>query len=98
MFKDSTTVINPIFYLNEREYLLGTKKYFSPGKFLKGRKQLAHYARSRYCYRDGLDKAVYLIFTPRHIEYGEDVVENVETHEGVQISIFLVSYDEKKDF
>ncbi len=82
-----------IVYLNDREYLFETKKYYSPGKFTKGKKQLAHYARSL-----GLSKAVYLVFTPRHIEYPENVIENVETHDGVEISVFLVSYDEEKDF
>lgn len=82
-----------ILYLNDREYLFETKKYYSPAKFRNGKKQLAHYARSL-----GLDKAVYLVFTPRHIEYPETVIEGTENHEGVEIDIFLVSYDEKKDF
>ena len=82
-----------IVYLNDREYLFETKKYYSPGKFTKGKKQLAHYARGL-----GLDRAVYLVFTPRHIEYPENVREEIETHDGIQILIFLVSYDEVKDF
>ncbi len=82
-----------IIYLNGREYLFETKKYYSPGKFAKGKKQLAHYARSL-----GLSKAVYLVFTPNHIEYPEGVLERTELHEGVEIAVFLVSYDEKKDF
>jgi hypothetical protein len=82
-----------VIYLNNREYLFETKKYYSPGKFTKGKKQLAHYARSL-----GLDSAVYLVFTPRHLEYPENVVEGIEIHEGVKIAVFLVSYDEEKDF
>ena len=46
----------------------------------------------------GLDKAVYMVFTPRHIEYPEDVLEGIEVHEGLQIMVFLVAYDEEKDF
>ncbi len=82
-----------IVYLNGHEYLFETKKYYSPGKFSKGKRQLAHYARGL-----GLDKAVYLVFTPRHIEYPEDVVEGVEVHDGIEILVFLVVYDEEKDF
>lgn len=82
-----------ILYLNGREYLFETKKYYSPGKFKKGKKQLAHYAKSL-----GLQKAVYLVFTPRHIEYPTDVLEGTELHSGIEIAVFLVPYDEKKDF
>ena len=82
-----------IVYLNGHEYLFETKKYYSPGKFSKGKKQLAHYARGL-----GLDKAIYLVFTPRHIEYPEDVQEGIEVHEGINIMVYLVAYDEEKDF
>ena len=82
-----------ILYLRDREYLFETKKYYSPAKFARGKKQLAHYTRSL-----GLNKAVYLVFTPRHIEYPEDVVEETILHEGVEIAVFLVPYDEVKDF
>lgn len=82
-----------IVYLNGHEYLFETKKYYSPGKFSKGKRQLAHYARGL-----GLDKAVYLVFTPRQLEYPEDVLEGIEVHEGIEILVFLVAYDEEKDF
>jgi hypothetical protein len=82
-----------IIYLNNREYLFETKKYYSPSKFRNGKKQLAHYARGL-----GLDKAVYLVFTPKHIIYPEVVVEGTEIIEGMAISIYLVPYDEVKDF
>ncbi len=82
-----------IIYVNDREYLFETKKYYSPGKFTKGKKQLAHYARGL-----GLQKAVYLVFTPRHIEYPEHVVEGPEVFDGITIDVFLVPYDEEKDF
>jgi AAA-like domain len=82
-----------IVYLNNQEYLFETKKYYSPTKFRNGKKQLAHYARGL-----GLDKAVYLVFTPNHIEYPDTVIEGTEMIEGMAISIFLVPYDEVKDF
>jgi AAA-like domain len=82
-----------LIYLNDHEYLFETKKYYSPSKFKKGKKQLAHYARSF-----SLSKAVYLVFAPRHLEYGEDVLERMEIVEGIEIHVYLVSYDEVKDF
>jgi hypothetical protein len=82
-----------IVYLNNQEYLFETKKYYSPTKFRNGKKQLAHYARGL-----GLDKAVYLVFTPNHIEYPDTVIEGTEMIEGMAISIYLVPYDEVKDF
>jgi hypothetical protein len=54
---------------------------------------LAHYARSF-----GLSKAVYLVFAPRHLEYPDDVLEQVEIVESIEIHVYLVSYDEVKDF
>jgi hypothetical protein len=82
-----------IVYLRGREYLFETKKYYSPAKFTKGKRQLAHYARSL-----GLNKAVYLVFTPNHIEYPEYVHEGTEMHDGLEIVVYLLPYDEVKDF
>jgi hypothetical protein len=82
-----------IIYLNDREYLFETKKYYSPTKFRNGKKQLAHYARGL-----GLNKAVYLVFTPKHVEYPVTVVEATEMIEDTAISVYLVPYDEVKDF
>lgn len=75
-----------IVYLHGREYLFETKKYYSPGKFTKGKKQLAHYARSL-----GPNKAVYLVFTPNNIEYPEFVKEDAEIFSGVEVTTYLVS-------
>jgi hypothetical protein len=82
-----------ILYLRGREYLFETKKYYSPGKFTKGKRQLAHYARSL-----GLDRAAYIVFTPRHIDYPPYVAEGAEEHDGTRIDVYLVPYDEEKDF
>jgi AAA-like domain len=82
-----------LIYLNNREYLFETKKYYSLSKFNNGKKQVAHYARSF-----GLDKAVYLVFTPRHLDYSDFVVEKIEKIEGIEVHTYLVSYDEIKDF
>jgi hypothetical protein len=82
-----------IIHLRGREYLFETKKYYSPAKFTKGKGQLAHYARSL-----GLDKAVYVVFVPNNIEYPAYVNEGVEMHDGLEIVVYLVPYDEVKDF
>ena len=82
-----------ILYLNGREYLFETKKYYSPKKFTKGKAQLAHYARSL-----GLKKAAYVVFAPNHIKYPEYIKEDTEVHKGVEVVIYLVPYDEVKDF
>jgi AAA-like domain len=82
-----------IVYLNGREYLFETKKYYSPAKFRDGKKQLVHYARSL-----GLAAATYMVFVPNHLTYPAAVTESKETDEGNALSVFLVSYDEVKDF
>ncbi len=82
-----------IINVQNNELLIETKKYYSPSKFEKGKKQLAYYAS-----RLGLAKAVYLVFTPHHLKYPPTVLENQETIEGVLVVTYLVGYDEEKDF
>ena len=82
-----------IINVQNNELLIETKKYYSPSKFEKGKKQLAYYAS-----RLGLDQAVYLVFTPHHLKYPPTVLENQETIEGVLVVTYLVGYDEEKDF
>jgi hypothetical protein len=82
-----------IINVQNNELLIETKKYYSPSKFEKGKKQLAYYAS-----RLGLAQAVYLVFTPHHLKYPPTVLENQETIEGVLVLTYLVGYDEEKDF
>ena len=82
-----------IINVQNNELLIETKKYYSPSKFEKGKKQLAYYAS-----RLGLAQAVYLVFTPHHLKYPPTVLENQETIEGVLVVTYLVGYDEEKDF
>jgi hypothetical protein len=83
----SDMVIN----ISNKEFLIETKIYYSPGKFTDGKKQLAYYCKSL-----GLDKGAYLVFCPNSIKYPEPVKENIETIEGVEIITYLISYDESK--
>jgi hypothetical protein len=55
--------------------------------------QLAQYARSL-----GLKKAIYVVFTPDHIRYPEEVKEEIFTKNGVDIETYLIPYNEEKDF
>jgi AAA-like domain len=82
-----------ILNIRNQEFLIETKKYYSPNKFLKGKEQLAYYAKSL-----GLKQAVYLVFAPNHLQYPAVVAEGKEVLRGVEIMIFLVGYDEEKDF
>ncbi len=76
-----------------KEFLFETKKYSGITEFGKGKNQIAYYARSL-----GLKKAIYLVFAPNHLNYPKEVKEDFQTVKGVEVSIFLVTYDEKKDF
>ncbi|MEK7254468.1 MAG: AAA-like domain-containing protein, partial [Bacteroidota bacterium] len=76
-----------------KELLFETKKYSGLTEFTRGKSQIAYYARSL-----GLKKAVYLVFTPNHLKYPEEVKEDRLTVKGVEVSVYLVTYDEKKDF
>jgi len=73
------------------EFLIETKVYYSPGKFLKGKAQLAYYCQSL-----GLRTGVYLVFCPNDIRYPEAVRASVEQIEGVEVRTYLVEYDEEK--
>jgi len=74
-----------------QEVLIETKIYSSPQLFENGKRQLAYYARSL-----SLDKGVYLVYCPNDIRYPDIVKEATETIEGVELSTFLVEYDETK--
>ena len=80
-----------IIHIEGNEFLIETKVYYSPGKFTKGKKQLAY-----YCNSIGLDSGIYLVFCPNDIPYPETVKEHTETIAGVAISTYLVEYDEAK--
>ena len=74
-----------------REFLIETKIYYSQSKFNDGKKQLAYYCKSL-----GLNKGVYLVFCPTGIKYPENVKEQTEIIDTVEISSYLVWYDESK--
>ena len=80
-----------IINIANKEFLIEKKIFASPGQFEKGKKQLAYYCKSL-----GLKQGVYLVFCPIDIKYPEQVKEKKEKIEEIDISTYLVEYDESK--
>ena len=80
-----------ILNVNGKEYLIETKIYYSQGKFQTGKQQLAYYCQSL-----GLGKGVYIVFCPTGIKYPENIKEVNEIIDEVEISTYLIEYDENK--
>ncbi|MEA3444050.1 MAG: hypothetical protein U9R19_04920, partial [Bacteroidota bacterium] len=73
------------------EYLIESKIYYYESQFVNGKKQLAYYCKSL-----GLAKGVYLVFCPTGVKYPKTIKEETEKIEGIEISSFLISFDEAK--
>ncbi|MEA3450437.1 MAG: hypothetical protein U9Q83_00875, partial [Bacteroidota bacterium] len=80
-----------IINVRNKEYLFETKIYTSPQKFNIGKKQLAYYCKSL-----GQTKGIYLVYCPNDIKYAETVKEQTEIIDNIEISTFLIEYDETK--
>ncbi|MEA3445747.1 MAG: AAA-like domain-containing protein [Bacteroidota bacterium] len=80
-----------IINVNSEEYLIESKIYYYETQFLKGKNQLAYYCKSL-----GLGKGLYLVFCPNDVDYPETIIEQTETIEKVEISTYLILYDESK--
>ncbi len=80
-----------IINIDNKEFLIETKIYTSPKVFSTGKKQLAYYCQSL-----GQSKGVYLVYCPNNIRYPDTIKEQTETINGVEISTFLIEYDEDK--
>jgi len=80
-----------IININNREYLIETKIYYAPKQFEEGQKQLAYYCKSL-----NINKGAYLVYCPNDIKYPETVKEKTEIINDVEISIYIVEYDETK--
>ena len=74
------------------EYLIETKKYYSPKSFMEGKGQLAF-----YCHRKGIEEGIYIVFISNKINI-EDIEEAKEIINGITIKTYLIRYDEKTDF
>ncbi len=80
-----------IINIANNEFVIETKVFRSPGKFEKGKKQLAYYCQSLQ-----LNRGIYLVFCPNNISYPEIVKEDTKIIEKVEISTYLIEYDETK--
>ncbi len=80
-----------IINIANKEFLIETKVYYSPGKFIKGQDQLAYYCKSL-----GLKKGIYLVFCPTDIYYPDVVKEETKNIENIEIITYLIKYDETK--
>ena len=80
-----------IINIGSDEFLIETKVYHSPKRFYKGKEQLAYYCKSL-----GLNKGTYIVFSPENIKYPDNVKEQTESINEVEISTYLIRYDETK--
>ena len=80
-----------IINVNGKEHLIETKIYYYESRFLEGKEQLAYYCQSL-----GLNKGIYLVFCPDYINYAESIKEQKEKINNVDISTFLIEYDDRK--
>ncbi len=78
-----------IINLKNNELLIETKIYTSPKRFTEGKKQLAY-----YCKTLGQTRGIYLVYCPNDTRYPETVTEQTEQINGVELSTFLIEYDE----
>lgn len=83
-----------IINVEDREYVIEAKIYSSPGRFAKGKKQLAYYCKSL-----SLTEGIYLVFTPDTVQMERlNIKEETEIIEGVTVRVYLIIYNLEKDF
>ncbi|OQX79579.1 MAG: hypothetical protein B6D61_03300 [Bacteroidetes bacterium 4484_249] len=80
-----------ILNINNKETLIETKVYYAYKQFETGKKQIAY-----YCHSLGLNKGIYLVFYKANKKYPETVKEQKEIFNNIEISTYLVEYDENK--
>ncbi len=80
-----------ILNVRNKEYLIETKIYYAFKQFDDGKKQLAYYCKSL-----NLTKGIYLVYCPNNIRYPENVKEDIVNINGIEISTYLIEYDETK--
>ena len=73
------------------EYLIESNIYYYESQFLKGKNQLAYYCKSL-----GLQKGIYLVFCPNDVKYPLSIKEQTEVIENVEITSFLIEFDDTK--
>ena len=80
-----------IININGFEFLIETKIYYSPKKFLQGKEQLAYYCKSL-----GLTTGLYLVFIKSTKKFLGIIKEQTENINNIKIITYLIEYDEDK--
>ncbi len=80
-----------IINIDNQEYLIETKVYSGVSRFEEGKQQLAYYAESLQ-----LEKAVYLVYKAKRARKTETVKNDEEKINNIEISTYLIEYDETK--
>ncbi len=80
-----------IINIDSVEYLIETKVYSGVSRFEEGKQQLAYYAESLQ-----LKKAVYLVYKAKRARKTETVKDDKEKINNIEISTYLIEYDETK--
>lgn len=78
-------------YKNQ-EYVIEAKVYRESYQIKKGLKQLAY-----YCNSVNIPEGLYLVFASKQLPL-KGIVEGVQEVNGVKIRVYVVMYDEEKDF
>ncbi len=81
-----------IINVNNYEYLIETKKYYSFSNFIAGKNQLAY-----YCHRAGITEGIYIVFIENSIQ-SDKIKENIEIINNISIKTYLIYYDEVRAF
>ncbi|MFN0201599.1 MAG: AAA-like domain-containing protein [Bacteroidia bacterium] len=84
-----------IININQEELLIETKIYHGYQQFEQGKKQTAY-----YCKKLGLNRGIYLVFIEEAIQLRKPDLLKEDTfwEDGVELYVYLVKYDEEKDF
>ncbi len=80
-----------IININGYEFLIETKVYYSPKKFLQGKEQLAYYCKSL-----DLETGIYLVFIKSNKKFPDIIKEQTENIKNIKIITYLIEYDEDK--
>ncbi len=80
-----------IINIDSQEYLIETKVYSGVSRFEEGKEQLAYYAKNLE-----LEKAVYLVYMAKRARIPETIKEQIEKINNIEISTYLIEYDETK--
>ncbi len=74
------------------EYFIETKKFYNYTNFIDGKEQIAY-----YCKKAEIQKGIYIVFIDNTVK-SEKLKETTEIINDIEITTYLVVYDEMKEF